>query len=63
MGEPRILDRTARREVIEGLELAPFDPQQAMHLVVEAAADAGAADAVGLGFEVEDLPQRSRLPE
>src|SRR5689334_15470470 len=62
-GQPGILDGPADGEVIEVLERDSVQAEQVVEGVVEVAADAGPADAGGLGFQVEDLAEDAGLPE
>ena len=61
--QTRIVDRTTDSEVVHDLE--PVVLVTTHHLVghvVEESTDTGRGDPLGLGFQVERLPDQSRLP-
>ena len=50
-------------EMVKTLEIMVGHAENLMHGIVEEAADAGAADACGLRFQVEYLPDDAGFPE
>src|SRR5262245_10333471 len=61
--QPRVLDGTADREVVEVLEAVAGQAEQLVEGIVEVAADAGTAHTGCLRFQVKNMPQDARLPE
>ena len=62
-GQPGILNRTARREMIERLKGRILQAECLVHGIVEIAADSCGANSGRLGLKVEDLADDSGLPE
>ena len=49
--------------MVEVLKNVVLDAEQVVEGIVKVAADAGAADAGGLGFQIEHLAEHARFPE
>src|ERR1700716_3137811 len=62
-GEPGIVHGATQREVIQALPGIVADSKQAVHFVIEEAADPCGAYAGSLGFKIENLPEHSGFPE
>lgn len=58
--DARVHHGLPHREVVQHLEVRVLQAQQLMHRVVEITANAGAAVALGLGLQVQDLTDQAR---
>ena len=55
--QPAIIQRLPNREMIQTLPLVILLAQHSMRCIMEETADAGASDACGFGFQIENLAQ------
>src|SRR5688572_7311686 len=62
-GEAWVLHWPAYCKVIQALPVPALQTEQAVHLIVEEATDAGGAHAGCLRFQVEHLPDQAAFPE
>src|ERR1019366_2310184 len=61
--QPSVFPRAAHCEMVKALEGIVWETHQFVHGIVEETADAGSSDALGFGFQVEDLPDHARFPK